>query len=206
VIVIRSVVRLLAVSATVAALVVLLASLSHLEMEYPSKRLDSALGRSREIVEKCGAAIDPRMKRALHVYLGIEDFFRPAYVRQLEFVVARLGTAVGLNPVNTLGVGQITRQTYLSAIQNADPKAGATRDWTEGLADDCLSVAVLQAYARQGNISCAGDEAACTIHLACFWHTGRDEGCSAKPQDRAYFENSIAAYLRSKRSDQASTQ
>jgi hypothetical protein len=198
--------RLLLVSAAIAALVVAAASLSYLEMEHPGKRLDSALNRGREIIEKCGATIDPRMKRALHVYLGIEDFFRPAYVRKLEFVLARFGTAVGLNPVSTLGVGQIARQTYVSAVQNADLEAGAAREWTEGLADDCLSVAVLQAYARQNNVSCDTDDVTCTIHLACFWHTGRDDGCSGKPQDRAYFENSVTAYLRSKRSDQASTQ
>jgi hypothetical protein len=199
-------VRLLLVSATIAALVAALASLSHLEMEHPGKRLDSALSRSREIIEKCGATIDPRMKRALQVYLGIEDFFRPAYVRKLEFLLARFGTAVGLNPVSTLGVGQIARQTYIAAVQYADPEAGAVREWTDGLADDCLSVAVLQAYARQSNVSCDKDDVTCTIHLACFWHTGRDDGCSGKPRYRAYFENSVTAHLRSKRSDQAFTQ
>lgn len=204
-IVVRSMLRLLLVSAAIAALVVSAASLSYLEMEHPGRRLDSALNRGREIVEKCGATIDPRMRRALHVYLGIEDFFRPAYVRKLEFVLAGLGTAVGLNPVSTLGVGQIARQTYVSAVQSAHLEAGA-REWTEGLADDCLSVAVLQAYARQSNVSCDADEATCTVHLACFWHTGRDDGCGGKPQDRAYLENAVTAYLRSKRSDQASTQ
>jgi hypothetical protein len=202
----RSMLRLLLVSAAIAALIVSAASLSYLEMEQPGKRLDSALDRGREIIEKCGATIDPRMKRALHVYLGIEDFFRPAYVRKLEFALAGLGAALGLDPVSTLGVGQIARQTYITAVRNADLEAGAAREWTEGLADDCLSVAVLQAVARQSNVSCDADDVTCTVHLACFWHTGRDDGCSGKPQDRAYLENSVTAYLRSKRSDQASAQ
>lgn len=182
-----------AVSATT---VVLLGWLFGADVAAPAARLDRAIARSDAALDACSSSVRPEARRALRIYLAIEDFFRPPHVRAGEFLVARIGASVGLNFVETLGIGQISRRTYLSVAQGSRSDDDREPGWPARLQDDCANIAVLQLYADQQGVSCSGGPAQCTVLLACFWHTGRTDSCSARLDDRSYLANLLTTSVR----------
>lgn len=177
------------------AFIVPVAWISRAQIDGPSARLDAALRHAQETVKRC-RVVDAREAAALHVYLAIEDYFRPAYLRNLEFMVERLGSALGVNVVRTLGVGQISRATYLG-VMNGDAAASRQADqWASSVRDDCLSIAILVAYASQRKMACDGEDPGCEIALVCLWHTGKADGCRGNMLDEAYLSNALATLVR----------
>lgn len=184
----------------VAILSVLLGWLFKSEVGSRAAQLDTAIARSGAAIDACASTVRPETREALRIYLAIEDFFRPTYMRAAEFLVARAGAWIGMDPVGTLGIGQISRQTYLSVAQDG----GFTDDaegWPDSLRDDCASIAVLQLYADKHEVSCSGGAVQCAALLACFWHTGRPDSCAERRDDRSYLANVLTTNERISRVD-----
>lgn len=179
--------RLCAV-AIAATLLLLLGGLFQSNLAEPSARLDAAIVRSDAALDACNSVVRPEARQALRTYLAIEAFFRPAYLRAAEFIGARIGAWVGVEVVDTLGIGQISRKTYLS-VAGAWLGNGREQEWSTRLRDDCTNIAVLQSYADKNGLSCSGGSAQCMVLLACFWHTGRPDSCAARKGDLSYLAN-----------------
>jgi hypothetical protein len=183
--------RLAAVSLA-AMLAVSLGWLFASDVGSPAARLDGAIARSNAAIDACASTVHPEKRDGLQAYLAIEDFFRPAYARAAEFLLARIGARVGLDPVATLGIAQISRQTYLSIVEDGGVAAGEGQGWPGSLRDDCTSIAVLQLYADKHGVSCNGGDVQCAVLFACFWHTGRADSCAKRKDDLAYLANLLA--------------
>lgn len=183
-----AILRVVAVSLA-AIIAVLLGWLFRSEVGSPAARLDAAIVRSGAAIEACASTVRPETRGALWIYLAIEDFFRPTHVRAVEFLLARAGAWVGVDPVATLGIGQISRPTYLSVARDGGFAAGDGRGWPGSLRDDCANIAVLQLYADKQGVSCSGGALQCKVLLACFWHTGRADSCAERKNDRSYLAN-----------------
>jgi hypothetical protein len=181
-------VRVIAVAAA-AMLVILLGGLFRVDVAAPSARLDAAIVRSGAALDACKSVVHPEARPALRIYLAIEEFFRPTYLRIGEFIGARIGTWVGLEVVNTLGIGQISRKTYLAVAADGRLSSDGEQEWLARLQDDCANVAVLQLYADKNGVSCSGNPTQCMVLLACFWHTGRADSCAIRKGDISYLGN-----------------
>ncbi len=183
-----AVARLSAVAAAV-TVVMLLGALFRDDVAAPSARLDAAIVRSDAALDACMPVVRPEARQALRIYLAVEEFFRPPYLRVGEFIGARIGARVGLEVVDTLGIGQISRKTYVSVARDGWFGNGGEREWLIHLQDDCANIAVLQSYADKNGVSCSGSPTQCTVLLACFWHTGRVDSCAARRSDVSYLAN-----------------
>jgi len=180
--------RLCAV-ATAATLIMLLGGLYRSDVAAPSVRLDAAIVRSDAALDACNSVVRPEARQALRTYLAIEAFFRPTYLRAAEFIGERIGAWAGVEVVGTLGIAQISRKTFLSVAGDAWFANGGEQEWSTRLRDDCINIAVLQSYADNNGVSCNGSPIQCTVLLACFWHTGRPDGCAARKGDLSYLAN-----------------
>ena len=136
------------------------------------------------------------MRNALMVYLAIEDYYRPKEIRLLEFLLASTTTHLGFSIASTLGIGQISEATFVSAQDVVTSSTDAKRNWIASAANDCESVAILQAYARKKEIACKEQGFGCALYLSCFWHTGRRDSCLHRYEDRQYAENVALSYSR----------
>jgi hypothetical protein len=177
------------VVAVAAMFVMLLGSLFRVDVATPSARLDAAIVRSGAALDACKSVVRPEARPALRIYLAIEEFFRPAYLRVGEFIGARIGAWVGLEVVNTLGIGQISRKTYLAVADDGRLGSGGEQEWLARLQDDCANIAVLQLYADKNDVSCSENPTQCMVLLACFWHTGRADSCAMRKGDISYLAN-----------------
>lgn len=193
-----AVVRLSSV-ASVVILAMLLGALLRIDVASPSARLDAAIGRSDAALDACTSVVRPEARQALRNYLAIEGFFRPSYLRAGEFIGARIGAWVGLEIVDTVGIGQISRKTYVSVAHDGRFGNGGEREWSSYLQDDCANIAILESYAEKNGVSCSGSPTQCMVLLACFWHTGRADGCAARQSDMTYLANLLTT---SERADQ----
>lgn len=180
--------RVIAVAGA-AMLVMLLGGLFRVDVATPSARLDAAIVRSGVALDACKSVVRPEARPALRIYLAIEEFFRPAYLRAGEFVGARIGAWVGLEVVTTLGIGQISRKTYLAVTDDGRLDSGGEQEWLVRLQDDCANITVLQLYAHKSGLSCSGNPTQCMVLLACFWHTGRTDSCAVRKDDISYLAN-----------------
>ncbi len=184
-----------------ALLMVLLGALLKSESPSAAVRLDEGIARADAAIDVCASTVHPETRDALRIYLAIEDFFRPSYVRAAEFLLARAGAWVGVDIVATVGIGQISRQTYLSVAQDGALAGGDGQAWPGSLRDDCKSIAVLQLYAEKHGVSCRGGDVECVVLLACFWHTGRMDSCSETKADRSYLADLLTTKQRISRVD-----
>jgi hypothetical protein len=203
--VVRSLFRCLALLSLLMALILPVAWLSHAETAAPKARLDAALRHALETVRRCNVE-DARTANALHLYLAIEDYFRPAYIRRFEFILERVGSALGISFVQTLGVGQISRRVYLEVANDGVVRPHSADQWALSVENDCLSLAILKTYADRKNVTCDNDKPQCEIVLACFWHTGKNEACGGGVRDQAYLGNVRTAFLRLRKLGQGSSQ
>jgi hypothetical protein len=193
--------RRVAAVSLAAMLAVLLGWFLRSEVGSPTVQLDAAIARSRAAIDGCAFAVQPETRNALRIYLAIEDFFRPTHVRAAEFLLARAGALVGVDPVTTVGIGQISRKTYLSVARDGGFTAGEGQGWPDGLRDDCTNIAVLQLYADKHGVSCTGGTVQCVVLLACFWHTGRADSCAERTDDSSYLANLLTTKERISRID-----
>ena len=197
--------RLTVVAAAV-MLVLLLGSLFQVDLAAPSARLDTAIVRSDAALDTCKSVVRAEAKHALRTYLAIEEFFRPPYLRVGEFIGEWIGARVGMEVVDTLGIGQISRKTYLSVARDTWIGGGGEQGWSTVLRDDCVNIAVLQSYADKNGVSCSGTPTQCMVLLACFWHTGRADGCAARKSDLSYLANLLTTNERGDQLDLRSAQ
>jgi hypothetical protein len=194
VILVNSIGRLFAVSGLLLVCLTCLGWLFHFEMERPAARLDSAVRQSERVLEACASSVSSDMRDGLQVYLAIEDFFRPAEIRRLEFWFASAGAFLGLDIVGSLGIAQISRETYASTREPEVSAADSTRRWIASLTDDCKSLAILREHAKRHHVACRESGLRCALYLACFWHTGRPDSCLQRSRDRAYLDDVVASY------------
>ena len=102
---------------------------------------------------------------------------------------------MGTNVVGTIGVGQISLHTYLTARPNHQSGMEIDRkNWIATLRDDCQNVAVLQEYANQKGLHCLASDVRCSLLYACFWHAGRRDGCVQNTRNNDYFDNIVTAH------------
>lgn len=184
------------VVAAAAMLVMLLGGLFRVDVAAPSARLDAAIARSGAALDACESEVRPEARPALRIYLAIEEFFRPTYLRVGEFIGARIGAWVGLDLVNTLGIGQISRKTYLAVAADGRFGSDGEQDWLARLQDDCANIAVLQLYADKNGVSCSGNPTQCVVLLSCFWHTGLADSCTIRKGDISYLANLLTTVER----------
>jgi hypothetical protein len=171
-------------------------TLSREEIHYSLSRFPSALRSARNVTDRCLSVADARIRLPIISYLTVEEYFRPAYLRKIEYWLSSLDSFFGTRFIRTIGVGQISLQTYLTA--RPDDQSGdetERRRWITNLRDDCQNVAVLQEYAAQQGLQCASPDVFCSLLHACFWHTGRRDRCMQNTSDNDYFENIVTAHF-----------
>jgi hypothetical protein len=192
----RSIFRAVLGSTILLVCLVFLGWLFHAEMDRTTKRLGFSLARSQEVLRTCNADAGLDLRDALLVYLAIEDYFRPAEIRRLEFWLAAGAVQIPVTIVKTLGIGQISKQTFVSTRDAVRSDADSTQDWIKSARDDCQNVTILQAYAKNNQIECNESGLPCILYLTCFWHAGRRDSCLRRYQDRGYAEDVAASYSR----------
>jgi hypothetical protein len=158
-------------------------------------RLNDALSNARHLGDQCKADLAPGMQAALITYLAVEDYFRPYWVRRLEFWLAAAAARLGIRVVGTIGVGQISLETYLRVRANdpnENPAAQLTR-WISDLQNDCENVSVLHELVKRNGLTCSLSDFACSVLYVCLWHTGESDGCR-EAKLTPYLDNVMITY------------
>ena len=193
-IVFRRVARSLTAFATLTAFVFAFGYFSRYEFNRPSAALATAIDASSRVVDRCHPGVTSSMRSKLITYLAIEDYFRPAPLRKIEFMIAGLGAEIGVQPIQTIGIGQIAYKTYVEG-RNVDTEASDSvtlRKWIDGLRDDCNNVRILENIAEQAR--CSATEFACLLSSICLWHTGSSNACLQEMKYQDYVSNIITTY------------
>jgi hypothetical protein len=187
--------------------VYIIGNLSRQEISYSESRLNDTVDSAWNVVNKCGHEVEPRMRVALITYLAVEDYFRPAFVRRLEFLLASVGAHIGIRPVGTIGIGQISLDTYLAArSDNRNRDAAEQRkNWIIDLQNDCENVSILLETVNNARLSCSSSAFVCSMLDICVWHTGKPDRCW-EAKYRPYLEDVAITYrkVRAKKNKQQS--
>lgn len=195
-IVFKPLARLLAAFAALSLFVFAFGYLSRYELNRPSAALTSAIDASSKVVDRCDSDVTLAMRAKLVTYLAIEDYFRPAALRKIEFLVAALGAQFGMQPVRTIGIGQIAYTTYVNAHAGGTEGSAAIslKEWIDGLQDNCTNIRVLEKIAEEEAVQCAATEFVCFISSICLWHTGSFKACLQDTKYQAYVGDVVTTY------------
>jgi hypothetical protein len=155
--------------------------IARMESNYEDSIVGRSFERARNVVSTCQPNAQNSIKRALLTYLAIEDIHRPAWFRKLELGVAAVSNSVGIASFHTLGVGQISYETYIRQRSATSPF-----DWILATRDDCESIAILIGDLGPNMINCTADSARCSLEFICHWHVGDTHRCLFQPKHRAY--------------------
>ncbi len=158
-------------------------------------RLSDALSNARDVGDECKDHVAPGMRAALITYLAVEDYFRPPWLRRLEFWLASAAARLGIRIIGTLGVGQISLEKYLE-VRAGDPNGTPSTQLTQWISDlqsDCANVSVLRDLAQRNGLSCVGGDSACAVLHVCFWHTGKPDSCR-EARHQSYLSNIMIAH------------
>jgi len=171
-------------------------SLAREETHYSAFRMRDALQVARQVADGCSGDVQSGTRAALITYLAIEDYFRPPYIREFEFLLASLGSHLGIRMVKTIGIGQISFETYLTVRSDYvhNNYVELLMQWISELKNDCKNVLVLAASLQKNGLVCAKDDIMCSLMCACFWHTGKSDNCLWEAKYEAYLKNVVKIY------------
>lgn len=127
--------------------------------------------------------------RVIVIYIAIEDYNRPAWIRQLEFIIAKVAAFWGMQPIKTIGIGQVSLTSFISAFPAYREFAFRQQlaAWIRQLTDDCNSVEIIKLLIS--NIYHENDkknQEEDLLQKICFLHTGYSDQCVHDIRHRRY--------------------
>lgn len=194
---IRGIIEKTVVLCMAAACVWTLAMYSRWENAHVTHGLRDSIRAMDHTVLACVPDATPVIRDSLIVYLGIENYFRPKVFREVEFLVAKIGTYLDLNPVRTIGLGQISFQTFSTSkeVHPLTPEV-TRRKWIAELSNDCASISVLLDYLATSGPQCTSDDLTCRLSFTCFWHAGNGPKCLNEASYGPYVRAALALLIR----------